>query len=78
MKTHVTLSNPVLVFVYSLSLLLLGGAIGIKWHSEPVAVFSIALLGAALMVVHDTFSALLWLWVGARYLGSATDRKDRD
>jgi hypothetical protein len=77
MRVHLTLINPILAFIYSLSLLLLGGAIGIRWHNEPVALFSIAVLGAALMVLHDTLAALLWLWVGARYFSSASDRRDR-
>jgi hypothetical protein len=75
MKMQVTLGNPFLIFVYSLSLLLMGDAVGIFWRAEPITAFSIAPLGAAFMVVHDTLSTLIWIWVTARWMQSANIRR---
>ncbi len=68
MKMHVTLGHPILIFLYSLALLVLGGAIGIRWgtcwHS-----FRIAVLGAVLMIVHDWVAAIVWSWKTATLIG---------
>jgi hypothetical protein len=55
--------NLLLVFLYSLSLLLIGCALGMHWRGSPATVVCAAILGATLFVLHE-FVALL-LWVGA-------------
>jgi len=75
MKMQVTFANPFLIFVYSVSLLLMGDAVGVFWRREPVTAFSIALLGASCMVVHDTLMTLIWVWVAARWAQAVSNRK---
>jgi hypothetical protein len=61
------LANPLPIFIYSLSLLLLGYAIGIYWHAAPSVAVGLAIAGASLMVLHDTLTSLLWFWIAARW-----------
>jgi hypothetical protein len=65
MKLEMTLGNPILIFIYGLALLLFGCAIGIHWHATPAVAVGLALLGAALMVLHEMFTAILWFWITA-------------
>jgi hypothetical protein len=74
MEMKITFGNPILIFVYSLALLLLGGAVGIFWRTEPITAFSIALLGASFMVIHDTFMTSIWIWVAARWVQAVRDQ----
>jgi len=75
MQFQVTFGNPILIFVHSLALLLMGDAIGILWRTEPVTAFSIALLGASFMVVHDTFMTAIWCWIVARWMRAVSCHK---
>lgn len=75
MKMQATLGIPFLTFVYSLSLFLVGGAIGAKCHGRPVLACSLALLGAALMVIHDISISLVWMWLGARWSDALAGRR---
>jgi len=64
MRMEMRFGNPVLIFLYSLALLLIGCAAGIWWHRSPSMAVSMALLGAVLMVIHDALTALL-MFLGA-------------
>ncbi len=75
MELKVRFGHPVLIFIYTLSVFLMGDAIGILWRKEPVTVFSIALLSAALMVVHDTFMTLIWAVAAARWVQAAKEQR---
>jgi hypothetical protein len=75
MELKVRFGDPILIFIYTLSVLLVGDAIGMFWRSEPVKAFSIALLGASFMVVHDTFMTLIWASAAARWAQTAGDQK---
>lgn len=75
MELKVRFGHPVLIFIYTLSVFLMGDAVGILWRKEPVSAFSIALLSASFMVVHDTFMTLLWAWVAARWARAVSDQK---
>jgi hypothetical protein len=77
MKTEIRLGNPFLIFICSLALLALGVAIGMRWHSQSVTAFSMALLGAALMVLHDVCSALIWMALGAKWAQVISNSKKR-
>ena len=61
------LANPLLIFIYSLSLFLLGCAVGIYWHSAPPVAVGLAIAGASLMVLHDTLTSLIWFWIAAMW-----------
>jgi len=67
MKMHLTLGNPLLIFIYSLSLLLLGCAVGIHWHSAPSVAVGLAIAGASLMVLHDTLTSLISFGIAATW-----------
>lgn len=56
-----TFANPILVFIQSLALLLIGCAIGIHWRTS--AVVWIAACGALLTVIHDLLEGLVWFGV---------------
>ena len=60
MKMEMQSPNLLLVFIYSLSLLLIGCAIGMQWHGSPSTAMSAAILGAALFVLHELVTMLLW------------------
>jgi multisubunit Na+/H+ antiporter MnhB subunit len=65
-KMTVTLGNPLLIFVWSLAMLMLGCAIGIYWKATPGMAFCLVALGAVLMVIHDMAMGLLWFAVTAK------------
>jgi uncharacterized membrane protein YhhN len=67
MKMEMQLANPLLVFIYSLSLLVLGCAVGIYWHATPSIAVGLAIAGASLMVLHDTLTSLIWFWIAAKW-----------
>lgn len=59
MKMEIRFGNPVLIFLYSSALLLFGCAIGMYWIKTPSIAIKFAIIGAALIVIHDTTMALL-------------------
>lgn len=59
-EVRIPLSNPLLVFIYSLSLLLAGCAIGMHWYQSRASAIWIAVAAASLMVVHDMFAGMIW------------------
>jgi len=67
MKMEMKLANPLLIFIYSLSLLLLGIAGGIYWHPTPSVAVGLAAVGGLLMVLHDTLTSLIWFWIAAKW-----------
>jgi hypothetical protein len=74
MELKVRFGHPVLIFIYTLSVFLMGDGVGIFWRTQPVITFSIALLSASFMVAHDTFMTLLWAWGAARWAQAVSDR----
>ncbi len=68
MKMHVSLDHPLLIFLYSLALFVLGGAIGIRWGASWHS-FRIAVVGGVLMIVHDWVAAIVWSWKTATLIG---------
>lgn len=67
MKMEMQLANPILIFIYSLSLLLLGCTVGIFWHTAPSVAAGLAIAGASLMVLHDTLTSLIWFLIAAEW-----------
>jgi len=69
-----TLGHPVLVFIYSTALLLIGCGVGRHWIQTPVLWCS--LVGATLMVAHDLTTGFLFFFLSARWTRSVmTQRK---
>jgi hypothetical protein len=60
MRMQVRFGNPILIFIYSLALLLFGCAIGMSWPKTPLVVLRIAFAGGALMIIHDLLMTFLW------------------
>jgi hypothetical protein len=65
LKAEVTAGDPILIFLYSLALLILGCAIGIRWGATWSAL-RVAFIGAALMIIHDWILAVILLWRAAK------------
>jgi hypothetical protein len=65
MQMKVQLANPVLIFVYSLSMLLIGSAIGMHWSNSHSTANWVAMCGALLMVIHDLTEGLIWFGLAA-------------
>lgn len=67
MNMEMRSGNLLLVFIYSLSLLLVGCAIGIHWRGSPSTALCLAILGAALFVLHELVTLLCWFWATAAW-----------
>jgi hypothetical protein len=68
-RLQVQLRHPMLVFVWSFSLLLIGCLIGIRWHPSKTVAISIAISGAILMVIHELSYGFLWISLTAWWIG---------
>lgn len=73
MRMEMRLGNPLLIFVYSLSMLLLGCVIGIHWHATPATAIRLTFAGASLMVLHDTLTSLIWFSIAVKCAQRATE-----
>ena len=60
MKMEMQSGNLLLVFIYSLSLLLIGCAVGMHWRGAPSVAICLSILGAALFVLHELVTVLVW------------------
>jgi hypothetical protein len=76
MKMQMTSGNLLLVFIYSLFMLLFGCAIGMHWHGSPTTALCLAILGAALWVFHELITVLLWFGVTAAWTRMAAKAAD--
>jgi membrane protein YdbS with pleckstrin-like domain len=56
----------VLIFVYSVALLLIGCAVGMHWYQSRASAIWIAAAAAALMVVHDMLTGLIFASLSLR------------
>ena len=65
----VRLGHPVLIFIHSIALLLIGVAIGMHWHQSRSAAIWIAFLGAVLIVVNEMTSCFWWVSLTAWWIG---------
>ena len=57
---RISLGHPVLIFVYSMALLLIGCAIGMHWYQSRASAIWIAVAATALMVMHDMLTGLIF------------------
>lgn len=57
----VRLGHPVVIFIHSLALLLIGVAIGMHWHHSHSTAVLIAFGGAVLIVINEMVSGFWWV-----------------
>jgi hypothetical protein len=76
MKMQITSGNLLLVFIYSLFMLLFGCSIGMYWHGSPTIALCLAILGASLWVFHELITVLLWFGVTAAWTRMAATTTD--
>jgi hypothetical protein len=72
MKMEMQSGNLLLVFIYSLSLLLIGCAVGMHWRGSPSVALCVTILGAALFVLHELMTVLLWFGATAAWAQMVT------
>ena len=65
MKMEMQSGSLLLVFIYSLSLLLIGCAVGMHWRGSPSVALCLTILGAAPFVLHELVTVLFWFGVTA-------------
>jgi hypothetical protein len=68
------LPSPILIFVYSLVLLLFGCAIGMHWSKSPGTAIWIAVCAALLTVIHDLLTGFIWMGITVKWT-QAVSRK---
>jgi hypothetical protein len=66
------LGHPVLILLNSFALLFFGAAIGIHYRNSLWGASKVALLGAALMILHDWISAAVIFWIAAQWVRKST------
>jgi hypothetical protein len=74
MQITMSLANPILVFISSFALLLIGCAIGMHYSKSTSLSVWIAVCGGLLMVIHDLLQGLLWLGITARWMKTVKDQ----
>ena len=67
-EMNVQLGHPVLIFIYSVALLLLGVAIGMHWHQSRSVAIWMAISGAVLMVIYESISGFIWCCFTASWI----------
>ena len=60
-EMKVQLGHPLLIFIHSLALLLIGCAIGMHWHRSHSIAIWIAFSGAVLIVINEMISGFIWV-----------------
>ena len=66
-KIHMQLGHPILIAIYSFSLLLFGVALGAHYgHSPHVAIWMVV-LGSGLMVAHDMLTCSIIFFVSTAW-----------
>lgn len=67
MRMQMRLAYPVLIFIYSLVLLLFGYAIGMHWSNSPWIAIWIAVCAALVMVIHDLVAGFIWMGITVKW-----------
>jgi hypothetical protein len=65
----VRLGHPVVIFIHSLALLLIGCAIGMHWHPSRLAATWITVCGALLVVMNEMITCFWWVSLTAWWIG---------
>jgi hypothetical protein len=64
----VRLGHPVIIFIHSLALLLIGVAIGMHWHQSRSSAIWIAVSGALLIVINEMITGFVIFFCTARWI----------
>ena len=64
----VRLGHPVVIFIHSVALLLIGVAIGAHWHQSYLTPIWIAISGALLVVINELISGFWWVSITAWWI----------
>ena len=75
MKMQATLGHPILIFLYTFSVFVMGSAAGAHLKRLSGTAFCLAFAGAVLMVIHDMATGILWFWVTATLRRAVYDRE---
>lgn len=67
-EMKVRLGHPVLIFIHSLALLLIGCAIGMHWHQSRSVAIRIAVSGAVLIVINEMIAGFWWMSLTAWWI----------
>jgi hypothetical protein len=68
-EMKVRLGHPVVIFIHSLGMLLVGVVIGMHWHQSRSAAICIAISGAVLIVINEMITAFFWISLTAWWIG---------
>ncbi len=74
MTMKMKLGHPVLILLQSFALLFWGCAIGIHYCNSLWRASKVALVGAALMIIHDWLLAAVLFWIAAQWVRKSTTR----
>jgi hypothetical protein len=75
MKMEMQSGNLFLVFIHTVSMLLIGCAIGMHWRGSLSIAICLTILGAALFVLHEVVTMLLWIGATAFFGAVRFDRE---
>jgi hypothetical protein len=67
-EMKVRLGHPIVIFIHSVALLLLGCAIGMHWHQSRSTAIWMAVSGAVLIVINEMISALILFYFTALWM----------
>ena len=67
-EMKVRLGHPVLIFIHSVALLLIGCVIGMHWHHSHSAAIWIAVSGAVLIVINEMIAGFWWVSLTAWWI----------
>jgi hypothetical protein len=73
MTINMKLGHPVLILLQGFALLFLGSAIGIHCRNSLWGASKMALLGAALLIIHDWMLAAVVFWITAQWVRKSTN-----
>ena len=74
----VRLGHPVLIFIHSVALLLIGVAIGMHWHQSRSAAIWIAVSGALLIVINEMITGFWWVSLTAWWIHKHVTLEETD
>jgi hypothetical protein len=68
-QMRIQLGHPILVFIWSFSMVSIGCLIGIHFHPSRIATLWIAISGALLAAIHEIYYAFMWCALTAWWIG---------
>ena len=72
MTMRATLGHPILVFLYSTALILIGCGVGRYWINRSA--FWLSIIGGLLMLAHDVFTGIMMFFLAARWVRSVVPK----